>query len=164
MNRKLMPESCPKAVYSVTEVARSLELSRARFYQLVQEGVFPTPVYDIRSRRPYYTVELQQRCHQVRQTNIGQNGLPILFYSPRQNLSEAKPMTLNKSKKRKETPSDPIFQELAESLQRMGICDTTPELVEDAFTKLHSDKTPEGMDAGILLRELFRYFRKGQST
>jgi hypothetical protein len=164
MNEKKMSTNNLKPVCSVTEMAAALQLSRARFYQLIVAGVFPAPVYDIRTKRPYYPIELQEVCYKIRQTNIDHHGLPVLFYSSRQNLSEAKPMTLNKSKKRKETPSDPIFQELAESLQRMGICDTTPELVKDAFTKLHSDKTPEGMDAGILLRELFRYFRKGSST
>jgi hypothetical protein len=103
MNGKLMPESCQKAVYSVSETAHSVGLSRARFYQLVEAGVFPTPIYDIRTRRPYYTAELQEICKKIRQTNIGQNGLPILFYSPRQNLSDPVLKTLNSSKKRKET-------------------------------------------------------------
>jgi hypothetical protein len=43
-----------KAVVSVSEMARMVGLSRARFYQLQQAGVFPLPVYDVASRRPVY--------------------------------------------------------------------------------------------------------------
>jgi hypothetical protein len=156
-----MPESCPKAVCSVTEVARSLELSRARFYQLVQEGVFPTPVYDIRSRRPYYTVELQQRCHQVRQTNIGQNGLPILFYSPRHKNDTLTGKTTKLVKKRKETPAtDSIVRELTNALANLGIRDISEEQVADVLNKLYPDNQFQTMDHGVILRGLFRHFRQ----
>ena len=164
MNDKLMSTNNLKSICSVIEMATALQLSWTRLYQLITAGVFPTPVYDIRTRRPYYTVELQKICQKVRQTNIGHNGLPALFYSLRRNLTESAPKILNLSNKRKETPSDPIFRELAESLQRMGIREATEELVNESFKKLHPNQTQEGIDTGLLLRGLFRYFKKGLST
>jgi hypothetical protein len=47
-----------KAAVIVSEMARMVGLSRARFYQLRKAGVFPLPVYDVATRRPVYTEEL----------------------------------------------------------------------------------------------------------
>ena len=47
-----------KAVCSVTELAKNLDMSRARFYQLQKLGVFPEPVYCIRTKRPFYPLVL----------------------------------------------------------------------------------------------------------
>ena len=38
------------------------------------EGVFPPPVYDLRTRRPHYTEEMQKMCMAVREKNVGVNG------------------------------------------------------------------------------------------
>src|SRR5262245_65689935 len=75
-------QSAPtKAAVSVSEMARMVGLSRARFYQLVEAGVFPAPVYDVSTRRPMYVEELQTACLEVRRRNCGVNGKPVLFYS-----------------------------------------------------------------------------------
>jgi hypothetical protein len=72
-----------KAVVTVSAMAKLVCLSRARFYQLVNEGVFPPPVYSVRTRRPIYVEDLQKVCLEVRQRNFGINGRPVLFYSAR---------------------------------------------------------------------------------
>ena len=47
-NNNLHEPSITAAV-SVSGVAKMLKISRARFYQLVKEGIFPAPVYDVRT-------------------------------------------------------------------------------------------------------------------
>jgi hypothetical protein len=69
-----------KEVYSVTELAAILGLSRTRLYQLKREGVFPLPVYCPYTRRPFYTVDLVKQCLKIRQTGRGFNGRSIIFY------------------------------------------------------------------------------------
>jgi len=69
-----------KEVYSVTELAAILGLSRTRLYQLKSEGVFPLPVYCPYTRRPFYTVDLVKQCLKIRQTGRGFNGRSIIFY------------------------------------------------------------------------------------
>jgi hypothetical protein len=49
-----------KVAVSVSEMARLVGLSRARFYQLIGTGTFPAPSYDPGSGRPYYDHEQQQ--------------------------------------------------------------------------------------------------------
>ena len=70
-----------KAVVTVSEMARMVGLSRSRFYQLVEAGVFPQPVYSVANRRPIYVEEAQKVCLEVRRRNCGVNGQPVLFYA-----------------------------------------------------------------------------------
>ena len=51
MNNKKL--SITKQIVSMTEISKMLQLSRARFYQLLDIGFFPKPLYDDRSKRPY---------------------------------------------------------------------------------------------------------------
>jgi hypothetical protein len=60
-----------KTVVSVAEMARMVGLSRARFYQLVGEGIFPSPLYSVHTRRPFFSEEMQAICLEVRrQTDL----------------------------------------------------------------------------------------------
>lgn len=77
MSEKITP------VVSLAGMARLVGLSRQRFHQLMSQGVFPPPVYDIRTRRPHYTEEMQAICKTVRERNVGINGRVVLFYSRR---------------------------------------------------------------------------------
>ena len=72
-----------KAVCSVSEMAQLVGLSRSRFYQLQKQGVFPHPLYDIATKRPFYPQHLQKRCLEIRNTGIGDNSQRILFYTQR---------------------------------------------------------------------------------
>src|SRR5271156_6193222 len=72
-----------KAVVSVAEMARMCGLSRARFYQLVEAGVFSPPLYRIDTKRPFFNQEMQEVCLEVRRKNCGINGRPVLFYARR---------------------------------------------------------------------------------
>src|SRR4051812_41958032 len=75
------PVVSTRAVVTVSEMARMVGLSRARFYQLVEAGVFPQPVYCVSTRRPMYVEELQKICLEVRRRNCGANGRPVLLYA-----------------------------------------------------------------------------------
>src|ERR1700722_18347446 len=73
-----------RAVVSISEMARMVGLSRQRFHQLVQAGVFPQPKRDEANGRPYYDEPTQQQCLEVRRRNCGVNGQVVLFYARRQ--------------------------------------------------------------------------------
>jgi len=45
--------------------------------------VLPRPVNCPGTNHLFYTLELQQQCLQVKQTGIGVNGQPVMFYLPR---------------------------------------------------------------------------------
>jgi hypothetical protein len=69
-----------KAVVTVAEMAHMCGLSRARFYQLVNEGVFPPPLYRIETRRPFFTQEMQETCLESCAVALaGSTADPVLF-------------------------------------------------------------------------------------
>ena len=72
-----------ESICSVTEMARAVGLSRARFHELIKTGIFPPPVYCIQTKRPMYPSALQQKCLQIRRTGIGFGGQPVRFNAPR---------------------------------------------------------------------------------
>ena len=136
-NKKL---SISKAVVSITEITQMVELSRSRFYQLLQSGFFPKPKYDDRSKRPYYDIELQQKCLECRSSGIGSDGSYMLFYSAR----------------KKETASglrkkiDPVVKEFAEILESMGL-ETAFNEVQKALSVLYPDGTGD-IEQGVVIR------------
>jgi hypothetical protein len=157
MARKMMSNSNLKPVCSVIDLIRMLELSRARFYQLLKQGIFPPPVFDLRTRRPFYSLELQQICLEVRESNIGFNGSYALFYRPRTDKQN-----ISKKSESKNKNNNSAHQELTETLKRMGLDVNAPQ-VGSAIQNLFPDGT-DTADSGIVIRELFRFFKKGASN
>ncbi len=148
MNNNKMNITKPNV--SVCELCQMLQLSRARYYQLIKTGFLPKPLQDARSKRPYYDENLQQVCIDARQSGISADGsMMILFYSPRQKE--------NMSKKRKEK-IDAQVQEYADTLRGMGL-DVNPKQVQVAIVELFENGTG-GQDQGLVIRELFRYFKQ----
>ena len=72
-----------KAAISIKDMAAQCGLSRQRFMQLVKAGVFPVPLVDDATKRPYYSEKLQAQCLEVRKRNFGVNGKVIMFYARR---------------------------------------------------------------------------------
>jgi hypothetical protein len=153
MSRKMMSNSSLKPICSVADMAAMLGLSRARFYQLLDQHIFPYPVYCTRTKRPLYTMELQKDCLAVRETNIGYNGAYILFYSARKEKSEAPAEKSSRSSKVKNT----LHEEFAQTLCRMGLSVDAAK-VGSAIEELYADGI-EDKEQGVIIRELFRYFK-----
>jgi hypothetical protein len=145
-----------KAVVTVSEMARMVGLSRARFYQLQKAGVFPMPVYDVATRRPIYDEELQKVCLEVRHRNCGINGKPILFYSRRIPIVPTKP--------RKATAKPPKneYGDLIDSLQALGLSSVTAVQVAAAIKETFPQGT-EGVDEAEVIRAVYLHLRRKNS-
>ena len=140
-----------KSVCSVAELARKLGLSRARFYELQETGVFPRPVYCIRTKRPFYPQDMQQVCMEIRKTGIGLNGIPVVFYAVRK----------TKTSKTKERPTT-VDQEVVEALKQMGLKVTGREITKAIESLYPAGLKPE-KNKGATIRDLFRYFSGNQN-
>ncbi len=142
-----------KAVCSVTELTKMLGLSRARFYQLQKMGVFPKPIYCTRTKRPFYPLDLQQKCIEIRKTGIGHNGRPVIFYARRKDKTAKDQQWSNPEFER-------FCQELTSILKQMGVR-VTHSQVSKAVKVLH----PKGLERyaveGTIIRNLFSYFKEG---
>jgi hypothetical protein len=139
---KMISENNSKAVYSVTEVINELGLSRARFSQLRNMGVFPKPLYS-GTNCPYYSQDLRQKCIDIRKTGIGDNGKPTVFYNSRKDKSKGQ---VN-------------YERLADALRQMNT-DVTLDAVKNAITALYPNGLPSGCEEGRVIRDLHRHFVK----
>ena len=150
----IMTDVSMNSIISVTAMAKKVGLSRARFYQLQKEGFFPASLYCLRTHRPFYNMELQHQCIEVKTTGIGTNNLPILFYSPRQ-----KNITTTQKKR---IPQH-AHSEFRETLKQMGVVATVAE-VSDALNKLYPGGIDEKADKGVIIRNLFKFFKNGSQN
>ena len=139
-----------KAAVSVSEMARMCSMSRARFYQLINDGVFPKPEYEVSTSRPFYGEEAQTKCLEVRRRNLGINGRPVLFYPTRTTTSVRRPP---KSKPRLTTQ----HVEVIDSLACLGLS-VTSQQVESAIRECY----PSGLvdDQGVVVRTLFLHLKR----
>src|ERR1700709_258276 len=82
MTGPVQPNTQPtKAFVSLSELAEDiLGLSRARVYELIERGALPQPLYDLRTRRPIFSEELQRQALAVRTTGVGVDGSAVIFY------------------------------------------------------------------------------------
>jgi hypothetical protein len=132
-------------------MARMVGLSRARFYELIECGVFPHPVYCVSTRRPHYDEKLQETCLTVRRKNLGVNGRPVLFYSrghrpPTPAVRPSKPPVA----KPKPTAA---HADLIDGLGALGLV-ATPAQVGEAVAALYPAGVG-GTDRGQVLRAVF---------
>jgi len=99
-------------------------------------------------------MEMQVRCLEIRESNIGFNGQYALFYSPRKPKLETENAPVQKSKPPK---VDKTLQEFCDTLGKMGMTVGTAE-IGTALKHLY----PDGMgsrDHGVVLRDLYKYFK-----
>lgn len=151
--------NCLKEVCSVTDMASLVKLSRARFYDLVADGVFQGPVYSVRTRRPMFTRDMQQRNIEVRQSQRGINGEFVLFYEPRHS-TDTPQQTSRRSKSASKVGSD--VTNLKSQLRGLGI-DASTEHVEQAVAACFPDGV-DGNEDGEVLRTVFRHLRRMNSA
>src|ERR1043165_3986600 len=145
--RRIAPEACPgigalmlemipmpdlslstKSVITVSEMADLCQLSRSRFYDLIEAGVFPKPALHPSSKRPMYDRALIEKCLEIKETGIGANGLPVLF--------NRKPTRAGRKPVRKPTQGKTQDQaDLLAALKGLGLT-TTAQVVGEALAVL----------------------------
>lgn len=141
-----------RSAVSVTEMAREVGLSRSRFYQLIG-STFPEPSRD-KSGRPYYTLEQQQVCLEVRHRHCGVDGQPILFYTPRKGAkTPSKPQT-----RPRQVPVHPYDAILA-GVQALGLTTATGAQVSQFVQQLYPNGVL-GSDPGEVVKAVFLAIRR----
>lgn len=155
-----MPRGSPTelpAVISVTEMARKVGLSRSRFYDLVKAGIFPSPVYCVRTRRPMFLTEQQVDVLRVRATNIGCNGGYVMFYAPRDASGDQRPVRPSRSTT-ETTPPVEAAPDVVDGLRALGMASVTPQQVSLALRSCYPDGW-QGRDEGEVLRACWQHLR-----
>jgi hypothetical protein len=144
-----------KVAVTVAEMARMLNLSRQRLHQLIGTA-FPYPVYDIKTRRPFYTEELQRVCLEVRRRNCGVDGRPILFYARRGGA----PSPAKRTKKVKQNGAHVAILDAVKSL---GLVGATADQV-GATIKVLFPRGVEAVDQAQVIRGVFVHLQRQNRT
>ena len=134
-------------------------LSRARFYQLLGTA-FPFPQYSVATRRPFFPVQLQEICLDVRRRNQGVDGKPILFHS---RAKEATPTTPKPSKQKAIPSDDSRHRDLVAGLKSLGLATVTAVQVETALKELHMSDM-DNKDQGAVLRAVFLCLKRRDTS
>ena len=145
-----------KSVVSVAEMARIVGLSRQRLYQLMG-CTFPWPLYNVTTKRPFYTEELQQVCLEVRRRNCGIDGRPVLFYA-----KGHRPLPKKSRQKTKRPAQKKEFAGIIEGLTSLGLSSVSNDQVATAITEVF----PNGIadhDQGEVLRAVFLLLKRQNS-
>lgn len=147
-----------KSVVSVTEMARMVGLSRARFYQLVRRGTFPAADHDTVSNRPCYFEEKQRQILEVRRRNCGVDGKPLLFYSRRRDLGQ--PKALPRPAKPKAACSQ--YDHLIDGLRKLKVIVTVAQV--EPLVKELAPHGIEKADLGQLIGAVYRRLDRQNSS
>lgn len=146
-----------RAAISVSEMARSLHMSRARFYELVNAGVMPPPCYLVRTRKPFYTAQLQEMCLKVRKRGEGINGEPVVFYAIRGTLTKRPSRPKSRSKPKAE--QNPMLETLLNGLRQLGVNEPDGNAVREILSEIY----PRGITSecqGEVLTTVFRRLKR----
>ena len=141
-----------KPICSISYLCQNIVgLSRAQFYNLQRDEVFPPAKTDERTGRKYFTLKQQKECYNIRTSGISHKGEFYLFYELR-SVSPSSPQ-------KKIAPKiDQKTVELVDTLSHMGL-EVDANQVSDALKTIH----PEGhstIDDGLLIRELYRLLKQ----
>jgi hypothetical protein len=141
-----------KPVCSISYLCQNIVgLSRAQFYNLPRDEIFPDAKTDEKTGRKYFTLDQQKECYNIRTSGISHKGEFYLFYEPRSTAPSS-------PKKKSTSKADAKSTELADTLTHMGL-EADACQVSEALKSIY----PEGhskIDDGLLIRELFRYLKQ----
>lgn len=122
--------------------------------QLVKAGIFPVPLIDEATKRPYYSEELQAQCLEVRKRNCGVNGKVIIFYARRVATAPVPKKTKLKTDN---------FTDIIDGLKALGLVTVTTAQVAEAVGQLF----PRGIsttEEGEVIRVLFVHLHRKNSA
>lgn len=149
-----------RAAISVSEMAAMCGLSRSRFYDLIEAGLFPKPVQDAPMKRPVYVRDLIDKCLEIRRTGVGMDGKIVVFNRMRtQRAAQRKP--LSRPPQAVLISQDSPNAGLIAGLKSLGLSDVTESQIGPIVRELFPNGR-DGHDLGEVIRAVFLRLKKQQ--
>ena len=142
---------------NMSTMAKFLNLSRSRLYQLIDQGILLKPVYLSNNKRPVYTREMAMRNIEVKNNNVGINKKIIMFYSARTTKTTKPKKTIKKSTDQKIVSPDK-HADMIDALESLGLENITASKIESSIQKCFPDGT-ENVTEDDILTSIFRYLK-----
>ncbi len=142
------------AIISMSQMAKFLQLSRSRLYQLVDAGVLLPPAHLLSNKRPIYTREIALRNLEAKTNNTGISGQIVMFYTAR-----TTPNTLKKVNTKSEVKAQKNkYQSFITDLESLGLEDVSVKNIDSALSDCFPDTVPDLEDDETLIA-VFRYLK-----
>jgi len=146
---------------NMTTMAKLLNLSRSRLYQLIDQGILLKPIHLPNNKRPAYTKEMALKNIEVKNSNVGINGEIIMFYSARTTTN--KPKKIVGKKTNEKTVTSDKHADFIDALESLGLENITASQIDLAIHKCFPDGTENETDDDILT-SVFRYLKRQNSN
>ena len=140
-------------IISINQLCSFLEISRSRYYQLLDEGILLPPIYSLETKRPYYTRQMAQSNIDVKKNNVGINGKICIFYRSRSRIISS-PARKHSQKSKKDNVVSSHVEDICEGLISLGIHDVSPSHVGKIIGKCFPGGV-ENVDEGEILKAVF---------
>ena len=151
------------AVLNISQMARLLNLSRSRFYQLLNENILLPPIYSLDTKRPFYTAEMAQRNIEAKRNNVGVNGKVILFYNTQADFVQNRIRQRRRKTKAETQPDNANYAELIEGLESLGMEEISSSQIQSALARCFPNGTDNiGFDE--ILTAVFRHLKCRNTT
>ena len=149
------------AVVSVSGMARLLDISRSRLYQLIKQGVFIPPVYSTENGRPLYRTEMIITNLGDKKSGIGANGKEVIFYASKNN---SYPSSSDNTRRAGNRPdNDRQYHSLKGGLSSLGQKNISDAQIELALSVCFPEGT-DNIDQGEILRAIYLFLKHRKST
>ena len=148
------PDPSIKAAVSVSELAELCGISRSRWYELVEAGVFPAPVTLAPLKRPVYDRTLIEKCLEIKRTGISLGGTPVVWNRKLSKASSARSKTKSPAT---EKPIEPCIEPILDAVKALGLTPTA-QAVNDAIATLYPTGI-SGQEQGDVIRKTFLYLQ-----
>ena len=118
------------------------------------EGIFLPPIYNIQTKRPYYTRKMAQTNLECKRRNQGISGKVCMFYSARTTTATSPLKKRQKIDNGKNTPITIGFDEMKSDLESLGLKSISSSQIRKAIDDCFPDGT-DGVDEGDIVRQVF---------
>ncbi len=151
------------AAINISQMARFLNLSRSRFYQLLNQNILLPPIYSVDTKRPFYTREMAEKNLAVKMNNVGINGRVILFYTPKVDFVQKCTRQRRHKTKAQTKPENADYAELIEGLESLGMEEISASQIQSALAHCFPNGTDDvGYDE--MLTAVFRHLKCRNTT
>ena len=141
-------------VLSISQMSKLLNLSRSRFYQLMSEGIFLPPIYNVANKRPYFTSEMAIKNILAKKNNVGINGKVVLFYTSRNSSVPYVHKKKTQKDKIHNLSTEDKYQDIREGLSALGLDGVSDSQIESAVKQSFPQGTKD-VPEGEILRAIF---------
>jgi hypothetical protein len=145
---------------NISTMAKHLNISRSRLYQLIDQRVLLQPVYLLSNKRPVYTREMAVRNIEVKNSNVGINQKIVMFYSARTPTVKSKPKKIVKRSTVQKVISSDKHTDMIDALESLGLENITSSQIGTAINKCFPNGTGTGnISDDDILTSVFRHLK-----